>query len=115
MKGSGTILGRRNGPEKADAEARKPEAVVGLGGSGGGASCGAVVWSAVQEAFGAAHVDPAARIENPLRGSGQYFDAESGLHYNTRRYYDPRLGRYIQADPLGELADPSLPLPLLRQ
>ena len=71
---------------------------------------GAVVWSAVQEAFGAAHVDPASRIENPLRGSGQYFDAESGLHYNTHRYYDPRLGRYIQADPLGELADPSLNL-----
>ena len=35
MKGSDSKMGWRNGPEKADAEARKPEAVVELGGSGG--------------------------------------------------------------------------------
>lgn len=32
---------------------------------------------------------------------GQYFDAETNLHYNYYRYYDPELGRYITSDPIG--------------
>ena len=32
---------------------------------------------------------------------GQYHDAESGLHYNRFRYYDPELGRYTNQDPIG--------------
>ncbi len=37
---------------------------------------------------------------NP-RFPGQYYDQESGLHYNWHRFYDPTTGRYIAADPIG--------------
>ncbi len=32
---------------------------------------------------------------------GQYFDKESGLHYNGFRTYNPVTGRYTQGDPIG--------------
>jgi RHS repeat-associated protein len=41
--------------------------------------------------------------DNPLRFQGQYYDEETGLHYNLNRYYDPFTGRYITQDPLGIL------------
>ena len=41
------------------------------------------------------------RVDCPLRFAGQYFDAETGLHYNRHRYYDPLSARYTTADPLG--------------
>lgn len=36
-----------------------------------------------------------------LRFPGQYYDAETGKHYNYFRDYDPRIGRYIESDPIG--------------
>lgn len=32
---------------------------------------------------------------------GQYYDAETGKHYNYFRDYDPGIGRYIESDPIG--------------
>ncbi|MCX5374987.1 putative T7SS-secreted protein [Streptomyces sp. NBC_00091] len=37
----------------------------------------------------------------PLRFPGQYFDPETGLHYNYFRHYDPETARYLSHDPLG--------------
>ncbi|PIT55276.1 hypothetical protein BHC44_02490 [Snodgrassella alvi] len=42
-------------------------------------------------------------IEQNLRYQGQYLDRETGLHYNTFRYYDPDIGRFTQPDPIGLL------------
>ncbi|MBC3335337.1 type IV secretion protein Rhs, partial [Pseudomonas proteolytica] len=36
----------------------------------------------------------------PLRFQGQYYDRESGLHYNRHRYYNPDNGRYLTPDPV---------------
>ena len=40
-------------------------------------------------------------MKQNLRFQGQYFDAETGLHYNLFRYYDPVAGRFTQLDPIG--------------
>jgi RHS repeat-associated protein len=36
-----------------------------------------------------------------LRFPGQYFDVETGLHYNYFRDYEPGTGRYVESDPIG--------------
>jgi len=59
----------------------------------------AVLWRAEYESFGEAIISGV--VENPLRLPGQYFDAETGLHYNYFRDYDPSVGRYIESDPIG--------------
>lgn len=33
---------------------------------------------------------------------GQYYDSETGLHYNYFRTYDPEIGRYRESDPIGQ-------------
>jgi RHS repeat-associated protein len=43
-----------------------------------------------------------------LRFPGQYFDQETGLHYNYFRDYDPGIGRYVQTDPMGLAGGPNL-------
>lgn len=64
-------------------------------------SDGTIVWSAAVTGFGKALVDPTSTVTCNIRLSRQYYDAESGWHYNTLRYYDPDSGRYLRPDPLG--------------
>ena len=45
--------------------------------------------------------DQDSRPEQHLRFQGQYFDVETGLHYNRFRYYDPDVGRFANQDPIG--------------
>src|SRR5690606_4725760 len=40
-------------------------------------------------------------INQPIRLPGQYHDQETDLYYNRHRYYDPKLGNYINQDPIG--------------
>ncbi|MBZ5653763.1 MAG: DUF6531 domain-containing protein [Acidobacteriia bacterium] len=40
-------------------------------------------------------------LRQPLRGMGQYHDRDAGLYYNWRRYYNPRIGRYMSPEPYG--------------
>ena len=58
-------------------------------------------WRAYQQAFGEAVIDKDATTTVNLRFPGQYFDEETGTHYNFQRDYSPYTGRYLQADPIG--------------
>ena len=62
---------------------------------------GNVVWQADYATNGEATLSSNNQITSNLRFPGQYFDVESNLHYNTRRFYDPKIGRYITQDPIG--------------
>ncbi|WLI04345.1 DUF6531 domain-containing protein [Pseudomonas sp. FP597] len=61
---------------------------------------GEIVWSAHYRAYGEISRLDIGKIDNPLRFQGQYFDPESGLHYNRHRYYNPDIGRYLTPDPV---------------
>jgi RHS repeat-associated protein len=57
-------------------------------------------WKAVYTPFGDA-VPSIQAVDNPFRFPGQYYDQETGLHYNYFRYYNPQTGRYMTPDPIG--------------
>jgi RHS repeat-associated protein len=59
-----------------------------------------VVWAASYEPFGAATLRDASASQS-LRFPGQYFDADTKFYGNGFRDYEPILGRYLEADPLG--------------
>ena len=67
---------------------------------------GEVVWRWEGQAFGEADaqndVDGNGElVEINLRFPGQYYDAETQMHYNYFRNYDPGTGRYGQSDRIG--------------
>ena len=67
-----------------------------------------VVWQADYDPFGKATVndDPdgnGTHVTNNIRFPGQYYDQETGLHYNYHRYYDPGIGRMLSPDPSHDL------------
>ena len=69
-----------------------------------------MVWAASYLPFGGIDLvwaDTGA-LEQNLRFPGQWFQAETGLHQNWMRDYDPTTGRYLQADPLGLVDGPSI-------
>jgi RHS repeat-associated protein len=45
---------------------------------------------------------------NPYMFTGRSFDVEIGLYYFRARYYNPYMGRFLQADPVGYEADMNL-------
>jgi len=67
---------------------------------------GTAVWAADYAPFGEATVT-LDTVPLALRLPGQYADAETGLHYNHFRDYDPTLGRYLSADPAGRVDGPN--------
>ncbi|WP_458368792.1 RHS repeat-associated core domain-containing protein [Pseudomonas mandelii] len=63
---------------------------------------GDIIWAAQYTAYGRLtrlNRDTHQVLDQPLRFQGQYYDAETGLHYNRHRYYNPDLGRYLTPDP----------------
>ncbi|WP_105265888.1 RHS repeat-associated core domain-containing protein [Escherichia sp. MOD1-EC6099] len=65
---------------------------------------GKVVWDGCWQAWGRMQADLSGPggFEQNLRLAGQYYDRESGLHYNLFRYYDPDVpGRFLSSDPIG--------------
>jgi RHS repeat-associated protein len=67
---------------------------------------GQPVWSAEFRVWGNTATEtrePYYVEEQNLRFQGQYLDRETGLHYNTFRFYDPDSGRFTTPDPIGLL------------
>ena len=58
------------------------------------------MWQADYTPFGSVNITTQT-VTNNLRFPGQYYDQETGLHYNYFRYYDPSTGRYTTSDPIG--------------
>jgi RHS repeat-associated protein len=67
----------------------------------------ATVWQASWKPWGEVQTLSGTNTNN-LRFPGQYFQIETGLHYNHHRMYDPVTGRYTQPDPLRFVDGPSV-------
>lgn len=61
---------------------------------------GNLAWEAQYCAYGNVKRKVAYSVDTPLRFQGQYFDEETGLHYNRHRYYNPNSGCFLTPDPI---------------
>ena len=64
------------------------------------------VWRWVTQPFGESQPNQdvdgnGSNFDYNLRFPGQYYDQETKTHYNYRRDYNPKTGRYTQSDPIG--------------
>ncbi|MDO6525462.1 RHS repeat-associated core domain-containing protein, partial [Motilimonas sp. 1_MG-2023] len=62
---------------------------------------GNTVWSVHYRAYGNVLKQEIEEVHSPLRFQGQYYDAETGLHYNRHRYYNPSTAAFLTLDPIG--------------
>lgn len=65
---------------------------------------GECVWEMTLDTWGTALAIQASDNlleQTNLRFQGQYYDSETGLHYNRYRYYEPHSARYMSKDPIG--------------
>ncbi|MDI3388186.1 RHS repeat-associated core domain-containing protein [Streptomyces sp. B-S-A8] len=62
---------------------------------------GEIAWRARGTLWGTTAWNKGATGYTPLRFPGQYFDPETGMHYNYFRHYAPEAARYLSPDPLG--------------
>ncbi|MCZ4512346.1 DUF6531 domain-containing protein, partial [Streptomyces sp. ActVer] len=68
---------------------------------------GDIAWRTRTSLWGSTSWASRSTAYTPLRFPGQYFDPETGLHYNFFRHYDPETARYLTPDPLGLLPGPN--------
>ncbi|MEU0395315.1 putative T7SS-secreted protein [Streptomyces sp. NPDC006208] len=68
---------------------------------------GEIAWHARSTLWGTTAWTRSTTAYTPLRFPGQYYDPETGLHYNLFRHYDPATGRYTSPDPLGLAPSPN--------
>ncbi|MEU5292631.1 DUF6531 domain-containing protein [Streptomyces umbrinus] len=66
---------------------------------------GDVVWAGRTTLWGEDASTTVDGPDCPLRFPGQYYDPETGWHYNFHRYYDPQTAQYTSPDPLGLLPE----------
>ncbi|QCD58764.1 putative T7SS-secreted protein [Streptomyces hawaiiensis] len=62
---------------------------------------GDIAWRTRATLWGTTAWSSSSTAYTPLRFPGQYYDPETGLHYNLFRHYDPGTARYLTLDPLG--------------
>ncbi|MFE0449799.1 putative T7SS-secreted protein [Streptomyces sp. NPDC058914] len=62
---------------------------------------GEIAWRTRSTLWGTTAWTANSSAYTPLRFPGQYYDPETGLHYNYFRHYDPETARYLSPDPLG--------------